>query len=282
MRALVIAAFAAAIAALSGPAEAQRIAPPPAPQQGGWTGGPPPGGQWHGGDWNGGARPAQYPNGQRSRWGHRVNGYWYAGVQAPGGWQAYRRMKRGRTLPGYWLSPSFYINDWSSFGLASPPAGYSWSRYYNDAVLIDRSGRVYDSVSSINWDIAGAYDDGYGYGYGYDPAPQPYGVPYPAPGYPGPAYPAPYVTSSADGRVTTYTTTTVSGAPYVQPAPLVIPAGSYATVTMPGAVTTTTTTEYIEESYAAPVVVKKKVYRAPVKRKWRPRPKPRCCVCACR
>src|SRR3546814_16303073 len=52
------------------------------------------------------------------------------------------------------------ISDWSSdvcssdlpaYGLSVPPAGYGWSRYYDDAVLTDRSGRVYAYRSGIDW-----------------------------------------------------------------------------------------------------------------------------------
>ena len=284
MRTLVIAAFATALVATSAPVEAQRIAPP---QNGGWQAGPGGGaGRWEGGgNWQGGARPAPAPrpmpnSGPRrgSRWGGRVNGYWYAGMQAPGGWNAYRRMKRGRTLPRYWVSPAFFIGDWGSYGLMAPPPGYFWTRYYNDAVLADQYGHVYDSVGGINWDTYGAYDDG---DYGYDGPPPPYGAPYPAPGYGGPGYPPPGATysQSRDGRVRTWTSSTVAGGGYAPVAPIVVPTGAVATVTVPGAVTTTTTTEYVEESYAPKRVIVKRVYRAPVKRKWRPRPKPRCgCV----
>src|SRR3546814_20039107 len=52
------------------------------------------------------------------------------------------------------------ISDWSSdvcssdlpaYGLSVPPAGYGWSRYYDDAVLTDRYGRVYAYRSDIDW-----------------------------------------------------------------------------------------------------------------------------------
>ena len=268
MRTLVIAALAAMAMAMPGAAEAQRIDSGP---HGGWTAGsPPPAGSWQGGQhWNGGARPMPGPNVRHSRWGGRAGGYWYGGTQAPGGWSAYRPMKRGRTLPRYWISPSFYIGDWNNYGLRTPPPGYFWSRYYNDAVLIDQYGRVYDAVPGVNWDGYGAYDEGYDMG---SPPPA-YGAP----------YPAPYTTSSSQGGVTTTTTTTVAGGGYASAAPLVIPAGTVATITMPGAVTTTTTTEYIEEHYAPAARVVKRVYRAPVKRRVvRARPKVRCCVCGCR
>jgi Ni/Co efflux regulator RcnB len=87
----------------------------------------------------------------RGRWGGAVNGRWYAGVYAPGGWASYRRPVRGWVLPTYWYSPSFFINDYAGYGLGAPPAGYTWSRYYDDAVLVDGRGRVYDSVSGLDW-----------------------------------------------------------------------------------------------------------------------------------
>ena len=180
---------------------------PPRPNPGGWQGGQPrpnpqpmprpnPGG-WNGGQWQGGNNGNWQRNG-RSRWGSRIGGFWWAGVQAPGGWNGYTRIKRGKRLPGYWVSPNYIINDWQLYGLGAPPAGYYWSRYYNDAMLIDRNGVVYDSVGSVDWDRyqgGYAYDEDYAGGDGYAgyppagyPAPQGgpgYGAPYPAPGYGG-------------------------------------------------------------------------------------------------
>lgn len=103
-------------------------------------------------------------------------GRWVGGWQAPGGWNAYRRPYRGYVLPSYWVSPSFYIGNWSSYGFAAPSAGYGWSRYYDDAVMTDRYGRVVDYVPSYNWDRgttrSRSYDEGdYDYGAypdGYD------------------------------------------------------------------------------------------------------------------
>ena len=258
-------------------------------QGGQWQGGNRNGGQWQGGgQWRGGNNGGQW-NG-RSRWGNRIGGFWWAGVQAPGGWNSYVRMKRGRHLPSYWLSPNFVIADWQLFGLGAPPAGYYWSRYYNDAVLIDANGVVYDTIGDVDWDRyqgGYAYDDEYQGGYGYDgaagpdyPPPPPgaaYGAPYPAPGYDG---------SSVTTRTYTYTTGgSYAGGPPPMPAPMPRIAygntyyaapGTVTTIVVPGAVTTTTTTtEYIEErSYVAPRRVVRKVVR-----KWRPRPKPRC-TCA--
>ncbi len=95
------------------------------------------------------------------RWGSRVNGRWHAGWSAPGGWHAYRRPVHGWVLPRYWISPSFYIADFRSYGLPAPSYGFGWSRYYDDAVLTDRYGRVVDVRHGYDWDRYGGYDDYY-------------------------------------------------------------------------------------------------------------------------
>jgi hypothetical protein len=65
-------------------------------------------------------------------------------ASVPGGWNAYRAPAYGYTLPRYWIAPSYYIDDFRSFGLPTPASGFGWSRYYDDIVLTDRWGRVYD------------------------------------------------------------------------------------------------------------------------------------------
>ncbi|AQR73797.1 RcnB family protein [Sphingomonas sp. LM7] len=84
------------------------------------------------------------------RWSMR-DGRWDAGYRAPGGWNSYRRLHRGATLPGYWRGADFRVQDYLSFGLAAPPHGYSWVRYYDDAVLVDQEGSVWDSRDGIAW-----------------------------------------------------------------------------------------------------------------------------------
>lgn len=107
--------------------------------------------------WNGNGRPPIVHPGQ-PRWGSKVGGRWWGGANAPGGWSAYRRPYRGYALPTYWVAPRFYISDWQSYGLTQPSAGYNWVRYYDDAVLVDARGSVYDTRDGIDWD---RYDDGY-------------------------------------------------------------------------------------------------------------------------
>ncbi len=115
---------------------------------------PKPGATWKlpGAQWNPGMRW------QGSRWGGRVNGRWFAGYHAPGGWTAYRAPVVGWVLPRYWYSPSFYVTDWAAYGLPAPASGRTWTRYYDDAVLVDDGGRVYDHRGGVAWDRD---DDGY-------------------------------------------------------------------------------------------------------------------------
>jgi len=89
------------------------------------------------------------------RWAMR-DGRWEAGFRAPGGWNSYRRLHRGHSLPGYWRGNDFRVQDYLSFGLSAPPSGYSWMRYYDDAVLVDHDGRVWDSIDGIAWGGAAA------------------------------------------------------------------------------------------------------------------------------
>lgn len=232
-------------------------------------------------------QPVHYPNyprpypGQPHNWGGSYHGRWNAGYRAPGGWNAYRHPSRGYRLPSYWISPSFFIGDFASYGLAQPPYGYSWSRYYDDAVLIDQSGSVYDSRSGIDWgDDAYAGDDGYqdessyqgdyyqgggsDNGYAYRQSPPPIAYPQPAPmmrygyggysgaGYAPPAGSYPAGVDYASGGNRAYAHAGYGGATAVA-------------VSNPGYETTTTTTteEYIVENrYVAP---RRRYYR-PVRR----------------
>jgi len=81
--------------------------------------------------------PAMPPMGQSGPGGDRWS-------SVPGGWNAYRAPSYGYTLPRHWIAPAHYIADYRSFGLPTPAWGYGWSRYYDDIVLTDRWGRVYD------------------------------------------------------------------------------------------------------------------------------------------
>lgn len=131
--------------------------------------------------------PAPTPR-HGQHWGGRVAGHWTAGVHAPGGYAAYRRLSRGYVLPTYWNQPGFAVGEWSLYGLQQPPSGYRWTRYYDDAVLVDARGSVADTVDGIDWDrydldagagggnsryAEGSYDDRRYAGADYAPPPPP-------------------------------------------------------------------------------------------------------------
>ncbi len=103
--------------------------------------------------------PKVLPGAARHNWGPKHNGRWHGGYRAPGGWGAYRPAIRGYVLPSYWINPAFYIGNYARYGLAAPAAGYGWSRYYDDAVLTDSSGHIYDSVRGMGWDAYDEYRD---------------------------------------------------------------------------------------------------------------------------
>lgn len=243
------------------------------------------------------------------RWGGMTGGRWAAGTQAPGGWSAYRRPRRGGSLPAYWMSGSFRIPDFLSFGLAAPPYGYFWTRYYDDAVLVDAGGRVWDSVSGIAWSGASASASaGRGYAsaassasasagirqvdpnayYGQQPAPIPYPSPYPQGGYAPPAAGAPPAVyfqggcpqvcpgaiygsyyGGGGGYYSGGGTTTTTVT--IQPAPIVT------TTTIEEEVTeeeVTTTTTYVSKP-------RRVVRRAAPVRRYHPKPRRRGCACYC-
>ncbi len=122
-----------------------------------------------------GMAPAPGMNARTSggpRWSAKRNGRWVGGWNAPGGWNSYRPAVRGYVLPSYWVNPAYYIGNYGYYGFARPQNGYGWSRYYDDAVMTDRDGRVVDAVRGVDWDrysndgdgyYAEDYSDSYGY-----------------------------------------------------------------------------------------------------------------------
>lgn len=70
------------------------------------------------------------------------------------------RVQHGFVMPPFWLGPRFHIRDWRAFGFVAPAPGQQWVRYYDDAVLVDRYGRVIDTRRGLDWD---EYDDEWRY-----------------------------------------------------------------------------------------------------------------------
>lgn len=77
---------------------------------------------------------------------------WAGALDAPGGLASYRSPDRGFVLPPYWMQPNFFIDDYARYGFAAPKDGFGWSRYFDDAVLTDSTGRVVDVVKDVDWD----------------------------------------------------------------------------------------------------------------------------------
>lgn len=154
MRTLLLAG-AGIITAISGGAQAQRAPGASYPPPGANVSAPqPPAALPPANRPNASHRPAPLPAAARptgARWGSMVDGRWWGGANAPGGWNAYRRPVRGVALPPYWASPRFTVNDWRDYGLDTPGRGRRWARYYDDAVLIDHRGTVYDMVGDVDW-----------------------------------------------------------------------------------------------------------------------------------
>lgn len=211
---------------------------------------------------------------QQQRW---QAGRWEAGTRAPGGWRGYRRMERGARLPGYWTAPDFVIVNWQGYGLPVPPRGYSWSRYYDDAVLIDASGQVYDSVSGLDWNAygySGDYSGSYANGARWQGTYQGQYIAPPAVSYQAPPPvihqlpPQGYVQSYGAGA---YASGVTVNGQFYPTAP-----GALTTITVTQAapiVETRTVTEYVTEYRT---VRAKRVVRRPVKRWHRP-----VCGCGC-
>jgi Ni/Co efflux regulator RcnB len=72
----------------------------------------------------------------------------------------YVRPSYGFQLPPEWMRPDYYVSDYRAYGLDRPAPGFGWSHYYDDLVLTDQWGRVYD--------VADGYDRDRRHGYGRD------------------------------------------------------------------------------------------------------------------
>ena len=62
------------------------------------------------------------------------------------------RINRGAFVPHFWWGPQFVVRDWGMYGFPQPFQGGRWIRYYDDALLIDRDGRVHDGRYGWDWD----------------------------------------------------------------------------------------------------------------------------------
>lgn len=65
------------------------------------------------------------------------------------------RIGRGGMIPHAWFGPQFVVRNWHMHGFPQPFAGGRWIRYYDDALLVDRYGRVHDGRYGWDWDRHG-------------------------------------------------------------------------------------------------------------------------------
>lgn len=169
--------------------------------------------------------------------------------------RGYARLERGYAMPRFWMDPTYRVADWQFYGLSRPRYDGRWIRYYDEAVLVDGSGRVLDTVD-LDWDhpMAGetypertiVSEQRYG-----GMAPGSYYAPPAVTATRFPVMPPPPVAWSAPPPPVTWTP--AASTVIVQSAPAV-------TTT-----TTTTTTTYVEEVAAARRSEPRRAWHRPVR-----------------
>lgn len=137
MRKLSLSILAASVALVAAPAFAQGARTGHGPR--------PPAGHWRGGGMTG--TPAHGRNMQMHHRGGRS--------MHPGRNFRHHRMNRGFVIHPFWFGSQFHINNWQMYGFADPGADGRWVRYYDDAYLIGRDGRVRDTRYGMDWDRYG-------------------------------------------------------------------------------------------------------------------------------
>jgi Ni/Co efflux regulator RcnB len=76
--------------------------------------------------------------------------YHYRGgaYRGPSGY-SYHRYSYGNMLPSIYFAQNYWIDDYSDYGLSSPPPGCVWVRYGDDAILIEQdNGQILEVVYS--------------------------------------------------------------------------------------------------------------------------------------
>jgi Ni/Co efflux regulator RcnB len=97
-----------------------------------------------------GMRPPPRPGGPQFSWrGRYFNPIRGSAWRYPSGY-AYRRWSIGALLPGLFLAPTYYYDDWRGLGIDPPPPGRCWVRYGPDLLLVNlRTRRVEDVITGV-------------------------------------------------------------------------------------------------------------------------------------
>ena len=80
-----------------------------------------------------------------SRWQQSQRRYNAGRYQAPRGYQV-RSWSYGQTMPTYYRTSNYVVNDYGRYGLRAPPRGYHYVRSGNDVVLAAIAGGLITAV----------------------------------------------------------------------------------------------------------------------------------------
>lgn len=80
-----------------------------------------------------------------SRWQQSQRRYNAGRYQAPRGYQV-RSWSYGQTMPTYYRTSNYVVNDYGRYGLRAPPRGYQYVRSGNDVVLAAVAGGLITAV----------------------------------------------------------------------------------------------------------------------------------------
>lgn len=106
------------------------------------------------------SQPAQHHGSAGVTWRHQGSGFHHPGVHHSKV-RHHSRLQVGALVHPFWFAPQFHVRNWHTYGLAQPLPDHRWIRYYDDAYMIDRGGRVRDRRHGLDW-------DGYGEPWGYE------------------------------------------------------------------------------------------------------------------